>query len=128
MIKIENFLDFNYKPIAFDISNVDKDALQSKLDEDDINHLWELDGAKYIAIENCDLQGFATLEDICFDHQTDENYILGKLLCYGHTFGYTVDYSAECTMDDDNDTKCWNCSCFVLPNGCLKGEKSDAEN
>lgn len=29
MIKIENFLDFNYKPIAFDISNVDKDALQN---------------------------------------------------------------------------------------------------
>lgn len=93
-----------------------------------INHLWELDGAKYIAIENCDLQGFATLEDICFDHQTDENYIFGKLLCYGHTFGYTVDYSAECTMDDDNDTKCWNCSCFVFPIGCMKGEKSDAEN
>lgn len=95
MTKIDNFLDFNYELIAFDISDVDKEALRNKLDEDNINHLWELDDAKYIAIENCDLQGFNTLEDIFFDHQKDENYTLGRLIYSDRVFGYVVEEKGE---------------------------------
>lgn len=34
-----------------------------------------------------------------------------------------IDYSSVCTMDDDNDTHCWSCKCFVFPIGCMKDEE-----
>lgn len=90
MLKIEDFLDFNYEPIAFDISDVDKEKLRNRLGNDCVNHLWELDDAKYIAIENCDLQGFETLEDIWFDRDRDGRYTLAQLVENGDGFGYKM--------------------------------------
>lgn len=29
------------------------------------------------------------------------------------------DYSKECTHDDDNDKRCWNCIHFIFPIGCM---------
>lgn len=66
MIKIDDFGDFNYEHMAFDISGVDKKELRKRLNEDYINHLYELDNAQYIAIWNCDCQGFKRECDIYF--------------------------------------------------------------
>lgn len=33
-----------------------------------------------------------------------------------------IDYSNECTHNDDNDQRCWNCTNFVFPIGCMKDE------
>lgn len=100
MIKIENFIDFNYKPIAFDISGLDKQDLKNRLEHDYVNHLWELDDAKYISIENCDLQGFGDISEIFFDHQKTDDFILAKLLRVGSAYGYTIDQSASCRAID----------------------------
>lgn len=35
------------------------------------------------------------------------------------------DYSSVCTMDDDKDERCWGCSCFVFPIGCMKDEEDN---
>lgn len=66
MIKIDDFNDFNYVRVAFDISDVDKEELRKRLEEDYINHLYELNDAKYFAIWNCDCQGFKEESDIFF--------------------------------------------------------------
>lgn len=34
-------------------------------------------------------------------------------------------YSSECSMDDDHDERCWSCTCFVFPIGCMKGEEEN---
>lgn len=64
LIPIKDFIDFNYNNIVFDITGVDHDLLMEKLKHDYVNHLYELEDAKYIAIWNCDLQGFADIKDI----------------------------------------------------------------
>ena len=33
------------------------------------------------------------------------------------------DYSAYCTMNDDEDDRCWKCTHFVFPIGCMFGEQ-----
>lgn len=70
--------DLNYEEIAIDITGVDKEQLRAKLNADHVNHLYELDNAKYIAIWNCDLQGFESQDDIYFDSLSD-TYVLTKL-------------------------------------------------
>lgn len=47
---INDFLDYNYENIAFDIAGVDKDDIKQKLLKDHVNHLYELDDARYIAM------------------------------------------------------------------------------
>jgi hypothetical protein len=79
MIKIDDFGDFNYEQIAFDISEVDKKALRSRLEFDYINHLYELDHAGYFAIWNYDCQGFLKESDIYF-WGDDSVYDLYKLV------------------------------------------------
>jgi len=79
MTLIEDFNDFNYENIAFDITGVDKDALRRRLKFDYVNHLWELDNANYIAIWNCDCQGFKREYDIYFDSDAVA-YSLYKLI------------------------------------------------
>lgn len=37
------------------------------------------------------------------------------------------DYSKICTMDDDHDKHCWNCTKFVFPIGCMVGEEEKIE-
>ena len=78
MKPINNFLDYNYENIVFDIAGVDKDDIKQKLLKDHVNHLYELDGARYIAIWNCDLQGFRRKREIYFDSDTPV-YTLAKL-------------------------------------------------
>lgn len=75
---INDFLDYNYENIVFDITGVDKDAIKQKLLKDHVNHLYELDGARYIAIWNCDLQGFKRKREIYFDSDAPV-YALAKL-------------------------------------------------
>ena len=75
---IDDFLDYNYENIAFDITGIDKDDVKQKLLKDHVNHLYELDDAKYIAIWNCDLQGFRRKREIYFDSDTPV-YTLAKL-------------------------------------------------
>lgn len=65
--QITNFIEFNYENIVFDINGVDRNLLLDKLKEDDVNHLYELEGANFIAIWNCDLQGFKNDDDIYID-------------------------------------------------------------
>lgn len=65
--KLESFFDFNYEPVLFDIRGVDKDELKMKLKIDYINHIWEVDDADYIAINNCDVWGYPNLDDIVLD-------------------------------------------------------------
>lgn len=33
------------------------------------------------------------------------------------------DYSQICNHDDDNDPRCWECTNFVFPIGCMLGEE-----
>ena len=75
----DNFLDYKYENIAFDITGIDKDTVKQKLLKDKVNHLYELDDAKYIAIWNCDLQGFRRKREIYFDSY-DPVYTLAKLI------------------------------------------------
>ena len=75
---INDFLDYNYENIVFDITGVDKDDVKQKLLKDHVNHLYELDDAKYIAIWNCDLQGFRCKREIYFDSGIPV-YTLAKL-------------------------------------------------
>ena len=75
---INDFLDYNYENIVFDITGVDKDDVKQKLLKDHVNHLYELDDAKYIAIWNCDLQGFRRKREIHFD-SCEPVYTLAKL-------------------------------------------------
>ena len=75
---INNFLDYNYESIAFDITGVDKADIKQKLLKDHVNHLYELDDAKYIAIWNCDLHGFRRKREIYFDSYSPV-YTLAKL-------------------------------------------------
>ena len=75
---INNFLDYNYENIAFDIRGVDKADSKQKLLKDHVNHLYELDDARYIAIWNCDLQGFRRKREIYFDGY-EPAYTLAKL-------------------------------------------------
>lgn len=37
------------------------------------------------------------------------------------------DYSNECTHDDDNDKRCWECINFLFPIGCMLDEKEEYE-
>lgn len=50
LILINNFIDFNYSNIVFDITEVDHSLLMKKLKEDYVNHLYELEGSNFIAI------------------------------------------------------------------------------
>lgn len=76
---IKNFIDLNYVNIVLDVTNVDHDILLAKLRDDDINHLYELDGSHFIAIWNCDLQGFETDCDIYLDISA-ETYRMAELV------------------------------------------------
>lgn len=67
LIPIKDFIDFNYNNIAFDIRGVNRDLLMEKLKHDYVNHLYELEDSQYIAIWNCDLQGFECASDIYLD-------------------------------------------------------------
>lgn len=78
MFKIDHFLDFNHDNVAFDITGVDKHELRERLDDDYVNHLWELEDANYFAIWNCDCQGFERECDIHFI-TGDNTYELFKL-------------------------------------------------
>ena len=86
---IEDFFDFNYRNIAFDITGVNKFDLINKLRDDYINHLYELDNANYIAIANCDLQGFEHVDDVFFESDSDE-FILCKLVKVGEVWFYDI--------------------------------------
>lgn len=37
------------------------------------------------------------------------------------------DYSNECTHDDDKDPRCWSCTKFLFPIGCMIGEEQEIE-
>ena len=79
MTRIDNFIDFNHKNVAFDLTGVDKHDLWERLDEDYVNHLRELEDANYFAIWNCDCQGFERECDIYFI-TGDLSYTLCKLM------------------------------------------------
>lgn len=89
MIRIEDFQDFNYVSIAFDIRSVDIDALKCALSKDLVNKLYRIDGADYIAIWNSDLQDFVCIDDIYFDSWSDD-YVLAKLVLIGDEWYYEV--------------------------------------
>ena len=89
MKKIEDFTDYNYENIVFDIGEVDKTSLRHKLLKDYVNHLYELDDARFIAIWNCDLQGFKRKRDIYFDSY-DRVYVLAKLINVNDEWFYEV--------------------------------------
>lgn len=38
------------------------------------------------------------------------------------------DYSKICTMNDDHDDRCWSCTKFVFPIGCMEGEESEGND
>lgn len=98
-LAIKNFIDFNYEEIALDITGVDKEELRKKLEADHVNHLYELDNARYIAIWNCDLQGFETMDDIFFDPGSS-TYVLAKLGKDGDNwFADIVRYSVHVKED-----------------------------
>lgn len=81
MIRIKDFNDFNYERIAFRcdyLSEEFKKALLEKLKKDYINKLYRLKNATYFAIWNCDLQDFATVDDIYFD-SCEHDYTLANL-------------------------------------------------
>lgn len=58
-----------------------------------------------------------------------EGEMIVKHFCKGLEEGlkkhHKKDYSSECTMDDDHDEHCWDCTCFVFPIGCMKGENDE---
>ena len=89
MFHIDDFNDYNYENIAFDITGVDKKALEHRLNKDYVNHLYELKNANYIAIWNCDLQGFRNIDDIYFDSDRDD-YTLCKLVVVGEAWFYDI--------------------------------------
>ena len=88
--EINDFIDFNYRDIAFDITKVDKETLRKKLEDDYVSHLWELDNANYILIENCDLQGFESLDDLFFFDRDYEVYKLCELMLVNGKICYKV--------------------------------------
>lgn len=79
LIPIKDFIDFNYNDIIFDITGVDRDLLMEKLKHDYVNHLYELEDSQYIAIWNCDLQGFECASDIYLDALA-ETYKMAELV------------------------------------------------
>lgn len=79
LVPIKDFIDYNYENIAFDIRGVDHKLLLDKLRRDDVNHLYELERSNFIAIWNCDLQGFECDCDICFDGVA-KTYIMAELI------------------------------------------------
>lgn len=91
LIEIKDFIDFNYCSIIFDITDVSisRDDLLRKLEKDYVNHLWELDNAKYIAIANCDLQGFECCGDIYFDTRVT-TYTLANLVYQEEKWFYYI--------------------------------------
>lgn len=84
---IKNFIELNYDNIVLDVTNVDHDLLLAKLKEDYINHLYELDGAHFIAIWNCDLQGFEDDCDIYLD-TSSETYRMAELVYQDNSWYY----------------------------------------
>lgn len=87
---INDFIDFNYQPIAFDITGVDREELRKRLRADYVNHLYELEETtKYIAIWNCDLQGFNELEDVYIDSSKD-TYALAKIIHDNNRWFYYI--------------------------------------
>lgn len=99
MKRIEDFIDYNYVNIAFDISGVGKEDLKHKLLKDNVNHLYELDGANFIAIWNCDLQGFKRRRDIYFDSYSPY-YTLAKLVKLGNGWFYDLIDSGARVVED----------------------------
>lgn len=89
MIRIDDFNDFNYENIAFDISSVDIETLRLALNNSLVSKLWRLDGAKYIAIWNCDLQDFESIDDIYFDSWSDD-YVLAQLVLVDGVLYYEI--------------------------------------
>lgn len=89
LIPIKDFIDFNYENIAFNITEVDQNILLEKLKHDYVNHLYELDGSHFIAIWNCDLQGFECDRDIYFDSFA-ETYVMAKLLYQDNSWYYHI--------------------------------------
>lgn len=89
LIQIQDFMEFNYENIALDITGVDRKLLLSRLKSDYINHLYELEDSKYIAIWNCDLQGFADINDIYFVSY-ESTYELAKLTYKDGVWYYCV--------------------------------------
>lgn len=97
-IRITDFMDFNYRQIAFDISSVDRSELRRGLDFDCVNHLSRLDDANYIAIWNYDLQDFKTVDDIYFDSDLDR-YTLAKLQNDGDWYYQIMDENMKVVPD-----------------------------
>lgn len=89
LIPIKDFIDFNYSNIVFDINKVDRNLLLEKLKQDYVNHLYELEDSKYIAIWNCDLQGFKDHDDIYFDTFA-ETYMMAELVYRDDNWYYRI--------------------------------------
>lgn len=96
---IKDFIELNYVNIVLDVTSVDHDLLLAKLREDDINHLYELDGSHFVAIWNCDLQGFEEDCDIYLDIAS-ETYRMAELVYQGNNWYYrftcTDEFLNEC--------------------------------
>lgn len=84
---IKNFIELNYDNIVLDVTNVNHDLLLQKLKEDYINHLYELDGAHFVAIWNCDLQGFEDDCDIYLD-TSSKTYRMAELVYQDNSWYY----------------------------------------
>ena len=39
-----------------------------------------------------------------------------------------LDYSSVCSRDDEKEERCWKCTHFVFPIGCMLGEKVPKED
>lgn len=86
---IKQFMDFNYEPIVFDITGVNRDKLFGQLGDEYINHLYELNGANFIAIWNCDLHGFERLE-LAYVDAPCRSFKLAKLIEDKEGFTYEI--------------------------------------
>lgn len=87
MTKIFDFNDFNYEPVAFDIRNVSKEKLKSRLEWDYISHLSRLELANYFAIWNGDFQDFKGEREIYFATDVPA-YLLYELYTIGGDWFY----------------------------------------
>jgi hypothetical protein len=75
-IYINNFCeDLNYQRVVLYIGNVNYDNLKKALSECYVNKLWRLDNARFIYIENCDLQDLSYPITECIEEGYDV-YIL----------------------------------------------------
>ena len=97
MTRIDDFQDFNYERIAFEIGYLRdhiKEMLKERLERDYVNHLSRMDKANYFAIWNCDFQDFKFLHDIYFDSDKYD-YKLARLFFEDGEWHYQVEEERE---------------------------------